>query len=148
MITSLEHALSSLPPEDWEVRQVVVLDWYDGPRRGVCALARPSCCFWFDLLAERSVEDDLDDRLFSLCGAPIDTVDRVVAILAELGSPTQPVWVPKWHFRSEALRLEAEQRLKALLADSVSTPLILQTQDMIHFQGYWASVQTAQNVAR
>jgi hypothetical protein len=146
MIKPLEHALSVLPPEQWEVRQVIVLDWYDGPRSGVCAVTRPQCCFRFEVLAERYVDDDLDDRLFSLSDVPLDTVERMIAILAALGPPTQPVWVPNWQFRSEVLRLEAEQSLNTLLTNAVKTNLIIQSQDMIHFQAYWTSVQTAQSV--
>src|SRR5215470_19335884 len=100
MITSLEALLSSLSPEKWEVSQVLVFDWLDGPRNGLCALSQPQCCFAFEVLGERSTEDDLDDRLFCLKEAPLDTVDQALAILSELGPPTNPIWVPLWVFDS------------------------------------------------
>jgi hypothetical protein len=103
-------------------------------------------CFQFEILAERYRNDDLDDRLYSLSEVPLDTIDRLTAILAELGQPTQPVWVPNWQFRDLGLRLEVEDKLHASLANSVKTNLILQTQDMIQFQGCWAGVQTAQSI--
>ena len=140
MITSLEISLSSLPPEQWKVRQVVVFDWLDGPRSGLCALAQPQCCFVFDTLGERPTEDDLDDRLFCLKEGPIDTMDQALSILGVLGPPTSPIWVPRWIFSTEVQRLETEQKLDALLAGLVETPLIIRTKDMLHFQGCWVSV--------
>ena len=139
MITSLETSLSSLSPEQWKVRQVIVFDWLDGPRSGLCALVQPQCCFTFEVLGERSTEDDLDDRLFCLKEAPLDAVDQALSILSELGSPTNPVWVPLWVFGTPVSRLETEQKLDALLAGLVETPLIIRTKDMHHFQGYWIS---------
>lgn len=139
MIMSLETSLSSLSSEQWKVSQVVVFDWSDGPRSGLCALVQPQCCFAFEVLGERSTEDDLDDRLFCLKEAPLDTVDQALSILSELGPPTHPIWVPLWVFNTPASRREAEQKLNALLAGLVETPLIIQTKDMLHFQGYWIS---------
>jgi hypothetical protein len=54
---SLEHKLLSTPVDQWTVRQVVVLDWYDGPREGVCSLASPGGEFFFELLAERPSDE-------------------------------------------------------------------------------------------
>jgi hypothetical protein len=139
MTISLETAFTSLSSEQWKVDQVVVFDWLDGPRSGLCALAQPQCCFAFEILGERSTEDDLDDRLFCLKEAPIATVDQALSILSELGPPTSPIWVPRWAFNSPALRIEAEQKLDALLTGLIETPLIIRTKDMLHFQGYWIS---------
>ena len=102
MITSLETSLSSLPPEQWQVSQVIVLDWSDGPRRGLCALAQPQCCFTFEVLAEHTSDDEADDRLFCLKEAPLDTVDQALSILGVLSQPTNPVWVPIWVFGTPA----------------------------------------------
>ena len=82
--------------------------------------------------------------------APLGTVDQALSILSELGPPTNPIWVPLWVFNSPVSRQEAEQKLDALLAGLVETPLIIQTKDMLHFQGYWInrSFRVDKQVAR
>ena len=66
MTTTLEKALLSVPTKDWQVGQIIVFDWYDGPREGICKMARPLCCFYFEVIEEEATEDDLDDRYFRL----------------------------------------------------------------------------------
>ena len=141
MRTRLEGALSSLPPKHWQVAQVVILDWYDGPRTGLCKMAKPQCTFHFALLDERLLPDDLDDRVFRLSEASEGTMEQMLSILGAMGPPKTPVWVPIWSFDSESHRLEAEQKLESVLASLVSTALIVQTPDMIHFLGFWTNEQ-------
>lgn len=141
MRTRLEGALSSLPPKHWQVEQVVILDWYDGPRTGLCKMAKPQCTFHFALLVERVLPDDLDDRVFRLSEASEGTMEQTLSILGALGPPHTPVWVPIWSFDSKSHRLEAEQKLESLLASLVRTTLIVQTPDMIHFLGFWTNEQ-------
>lgn len=140
MSTQLETILLSHPVNEWQVRQVIVLDWYDGPRMGLCEMAHPQCCFQFELLAERHSEDDLDDRLFRLNEASSNIMAQMLLILTELGQPNDLVWVPIWKFSTEVSRLEAENKLENLFSNLKSTNLIVQTQDMIHFSNCWLSV--------
>jgi hypothetical protein len=94
MRTRLEGALSSLPPKHWQVAQVVILDWYDGPRTGLCKMAKPQCTFHFALLDERLLPDDLDDRVFRLSEASEDTMEQVLFILGALGPRRVPSGFP------------------------------------------------------
>lgn len=135
MTTSFENVLSAVPVEDWKVQQVVVFDWSDGPREGLCELARPKCCFYFEVVEERPTEDGLDDRFFSVSATPPDSVEKVLSILGELGLPSKPTWVPVWNFRTEEVRLRVERRLDDLLNDLEKSDLIVRTPDMVHFLG-------------
>ena len=139
--TRLAGALSSLPPQHWQVDQVVILDWYDGPRTGLCKMAKPQCTFHFALLDERLLPDDLDDRVFRLSEASEGTMEQMLSTLVALGPPQTPVWVPIWSFDSASHRLAAEQKLESVLASLVRTARIVQTPDMIHFLGFWPNAQ-------
>lgn len=140
MKTQLESTLLSLPPEQWQVKQAIVLDWHDGPRMGICEMLQPNCSFRFDILAERSLADDLNDCLFTLSETPHGIMKELLAILAELGSPETPIWVPRWSFESEEIKQEIEQKIDDLLTGLKRTNIIVRTSDMFHFTGYWMSV--------
>src|SRR5207248_66436 len=101
-VMSLAAQLAAAPVARWRTRRAVVLDWYDGPREGVCALAEPACEFYFELLDERPTADDLDDRLFRLSALPPGSVAALLACLAGQGEPAGPVWVPVWRFADAA----------------------------------------------
>ena len=132
---NLETLLMSLPPEQWQTRQAIVFDWFDGAREGLCALTRPAVEFRFQLVEERATEDDLDDRFFRVSELPAGSVDEVLGVLRGLGSPTGPVWVPLWRFSSELERQSSEQHIGEIEAQARPTPLVIQTPDLQHFLG-------------
>ena len=133
----LEQVLSSLAPKRWEVAQAIILDWHDGPLAGLCELAEPSCCFYFEAIAYQYVEDNLDDRLFRWRILPSDSVERAISILADLGGPTKTFWVPSWQFASDSLRLDTEAKIDDLLSLQGDKGVIVETCDMRHFQRFW-----------
>ena len=49
-----EDVLASQPCANWQTQQVIVVDWYDGPREGLCHLAQPASEFYFVVLAENA----------------------------------------------------------------------------------------------
>lgn len=132
-----EQRLLAVPLERWSTRQAIVLDWYDGPREGLCALASPGGEFLFELLGERPNPDDLDDRLFLIREIPDGTVDALVADIQELGSPGGPVWVPVWRFRTESARERVEQRLRQIQTDARPISLVVSTRDLKRFLECW-----------
>ncbi len=89
---------ASLAPPDWTADQVIVFDWYDGPRQGVVCLKEPPCEFSFELLAEKPNPDDLDHRLFRVSELPAGSVAQILEAIRVLGKPTGIVWVPVWKF--------------------------------------------------
>lgn len=89
-----ETILESIPPVHWETDQVIALDWYDGPRAGLCALAQPCAEFFFEMEDEKHNPDGLDDRLFRLRELPIGTLQKATEVLKPLGASSKPVWAP------------------------------------------------------
>jgi hypothetical protein len=134
---SLEQVLASLPVEQWQTRQAIIWDWFDGPREGVCALRRPHAAFWFELLDERPTADDLDYRMFRVSEIAPDQVDAIQTLLPELGHAAGPVWVPVWQFATDAARQRAEVFIHTVQAHARPTATVIATRDMAHFLGCW-----------
>jgi hypothetical protein len=137
MSVQLQNILLSLPPEDWRIKQIIVLDWYDGPREGLCEMLEPHCCFHFKLLAEKMVQGKGVDGLFCVSEAPMDAIVKMLDYLSELGHPTSATWTPIWIFPNEVARLAAERKIELLLSNLIKTNIMLQTKDMDRFSGYW-----------
>jgi hypothetical protein len=133
----LEETLAETPPSRWTARRVIVLDWYDGPRAGVCALAHPQCELVFHAFAEPPRSDVLAVLLFAVSELPSGSVAQVESLLTELGRPSGPLWVPVWNFRDDATRHEVEGRLDALLVAARPTSLLVASADGLHFEGCW-----------
>ena len=134
---SLEHLLAAIAPRQWLTRQAIVLDWNNGPRSGVCALAQPRCEFFFHLFAEPLDSDLLAIRLFAISELRSGVVAQIEALLQPLGRPVGPLWVPVWKFADTTLRREVEGRLDALLVAARPTALLAATVDWLHFDGCW-----------
>lgn len=135
---NFKDILVTTPPEQWEVEQLIVFDWYDGPLEGLCELANPACCFYFKIVAERFDPDDLDDRLFRWNIMPPHSVKRATEILHALGEPDKPSWIPLWKFDSEDMRREIERALEELVSTCEQRGFVfVQTRDMIHFSNFW-----------
>lgn len=143
---NFEDLLTSMPVEEWKVRQVVALDWYDAPRGGLCALSRPEVEFCFELLDERYDPDSLDDRLFRLSELPVGSVDGVLDAVKDVGRPVNSVWVPLWRFPTEAKQLRAEQRIRDIQAAKRPTCLVIFSKDMEEFLGCWRIDPTVKDV--
>lgn len=105
--------LLSLDPTEWHGGQMIALDWYDGPRKGFCRLARPAVEFYFTLLDERRDPDGQDDRLFAVYALP-------------LGAGEQLDWTD-WH----------PHNADALIGSATPTDIVVYAKDMSHFLGCW-----------
>jgi hypothetical protein len=134
---NLERTLASATTASWTTRRAIVLDWYDGPRTGVCALAHPQCEFFFHLFAEPPQGDVLAIHLFAVSELPAGCVAEVESLLQALGRPGGPLWVPVWKFSDEAARRDIEGRLDAMLVAARPTPLLVASADCLHFEGCW-----------
>jgi hypothetical protein len=134
---SLEQLLTTIAPPLWHTRQAVILDWYDGPREGFCALDEPNCEFYFKLFAEMTSSDDLDDRLFRLYATSCPVLDDIVSSLSVLGQPFRPCWIPIWRFPDERLKSDIESRIDDIIRSSEVTDVIIRTTDMVKFSNIW-----------
>jgi hypothetical protein len=121
----LEELLASVPIDQWKVGWLYPLEWYDGPREGVCALAVPGGEFYFKLLAERYNAEGLDDRLYRLSELPAGSVAEVLSAARDFASA------------DATLRERAEQRMEQVLSKKRPTALVIHTQDMEQFLGLW-----------
>jgi hypothetical protein len=115
--TALAAVLASLPVEQWQVKRLGIVGWYDGPTEGICELALPACAFYFELWAERFRADDVDDRLFRLSTLPRSAIDRLWATVDE------------W----EAHKDEIDE----LRSSRTLTRVIVRTDDWECFTAYW-----------
>lgn len=133
-------SLTSKSVELWRVEQVIVLDWYDGPQMGFCEMRYPECSFYFELFAQQSSQNDLDNRLFRIKEIPLSTMREILLMMAELGEPKKPLWIPKWEFDSEIAKSGVEKQIEQIIKKSQETKILIQTQDMNKFQGYWLRI--------
>src|SRR5690349_14051713 len=99
---TLERTLTATPPRRWTTRRAITLDWDDGPRGGVCALAEPQCELFFHLFGMAPTGDALGIHLFAVAELPAGSVAQIESLLKELGQPGGPLWVPVWAFRDDA----------------------------------------------
>lgn len=128
----LEELLAAVPLDQWKVGQVYSIDWYDGPRGGVCALTEPPCEFYFELLDERYNPNGLDDRLFRLSELPSGSVQEVLSAAHD---------VQESRGRDHE---QARRRMDAVTARARPTSVVIHTQDMEQILGFWNLGQVAQ----
>jgi hypothetical protein len=143
--TQIEAALKSVPLEEWQIKQIVALGWYDGPIFGLCELERPQICFCFNILGQR-FDDAWSDRLFRLGDAPPDAVEQAIAALQDLGPPRSPSWAPIWRFSSEEAEHETNRRIDEILASVTPTDIIVRAIHMEQFLGYWYDVSETEGL--
>ena len=131
-------ALVSCPTTKWVPRQIVVLDWYDGPLSGVAELLEPRSEFYFDLLAERFNPTGLDERIYLLSELPTGSVSSVLAIVSAAEKPINVVWMPMWKFENDSEQRRADDALTAILEKRSMPSCAMYSKDgMTTFQGCW-----------
>ena len=133
----LKKVLTAVPVDQWRTQQVIVFDWHDGPREGLCSLANPQAEFFFALLDERHNPDGLDDRLFRIREVSPGTVARTIKELRDLGAPDSVVWVPVWRFPNVANAQRAERFLEELRTKAAPLSVVIASRDLERFQGCW-----------
>lgn len=136
----LETDLFRLPPQQWIMKQVVVFDWQDGPREGICLLEEPHACFYYKVFATRELEDDLNDCLFRVSEIQPVLFPKIIETLSDLGAPNNRVWAPIWRFSSDQRRKDCENRLEQLLSGQKPSRLIVQSRSMTEILECWAII--------
>lgn len=139
METKLETALRSVPAEEWKVRQVIALDWYDGPTMGLCELAYPHCVFRFEMTAI-GYGANSGDRLFDVSAVPDRAIEDTLRVLDRLGPPSSPIWVPIWKFKDEDIRQGVEDAIDDILALAIHVDVVILARQMVEFHGLWHKI--------
>lgn len=137
MAETLEEMLLAIPPQEWRTQQLVVLDWYDGPRTGFCRLACPEAEFYFSLLDERYNPHGLDDRLLAVHQLPPGLYEELLQVLSFLGGPEGQVWCPIWLHPDPARLEQGRSQVEALIGRTRPTGLVVLTRNGRDFLGCW-----------
>lgn len=135
-IPGLGRVLQSIPVKAWKTKRAVVLDWYDGPREGLCELAQPSCGFYFKMFGA-AADIHQPGNLFRISEIDLDLFRAVDAHLQAWQESTTNVWVPIWTFTDHHQRMTIEMGITNLIKTSRPTNLIICTNDMRLFKGFW-----------
>jgi hypothetical protein len=126
----------SIPPSNWILSQVIVLDWYDGPKSGFYNVENSDILFFFELFASYR-SHDTDDFLFRLYILPYTSMAKVIHIISPLGLPNRKIWVPIWKFKSSDEQRDIEKQLDTLILNKQPTSLIIRTLDFKKILGVW-----------
>lgn len=137
MQTSLEKALLSVAPADWKVQQIIVFEWLDGPREGICEMEHPPCSFYFEILAEQKIAGAFVDRLFTVSEIRAGVVSEVIDVFRDAGPPTSPVWAPHGAYASDEEQQRVEDAVERLTSPRAPTRLLIRTCDMVKFTEVW-----------
>ena len=135
MLTEFDKAFKTLPTNKWAVEQLIILDWYDGPRSGFCKMTRPKVRFYFEVIADCYLQDDTDDHLFQLSDCPTEKLDAVIEIFAKVGQPQKPSWIP-----SGNMDLEDEKQIETIISELEASSIIVQSHNMTEFSCCWLSL--------
>jgi hypothetical protein len=134
---NFQTALINVPPSEWQTKQLLILDWLDGPIEGICHLVNPAYIFFFTIVAEQINPEGLDDRLFLIGAVEDDAIDKIVSHLDE-GWPTGATsFTPSWQFSSKDRLSKAEAQIEHILSNVKPEYLIVRTENMREFTAVW-----------
>jgi len=107
--------------------RVLALDVYAGPVRGVAFCRDRREAYLFRLLAWDSQQEN---RIFSLSAVPVQSVDRLIAFIAQFESPRWPEWWVRGGFGDEGLaKLDAE--IMSLEREAAPVDVIVMSKNLL-----------------
>jgi hypothetical protein len=128
----LDTDLRYLPAQDWIVKQLLILGWYDGPLEGFCELQTPELVLHFKIVAEFYVEDGVDDRLFDIRICDKEKYKTLCEVLShQIDLEKQTTVVPP-------LSTAEDNMITELIKSSVESFLLIQSQTMRSFSRVWS----------
>ena len=137
MQTNLARALTTTALIDWKVRQVVVFEWLDGPREGICEMEHPPGSFYFEIFAEQKIAGAFADRLFTVSEIRAGVVSEVLDVFRDAGPPKSPVWAPHGAYASDEEQQRIEDAVERLTSPRTPTRVLIRTRDMVTFTEVW-----------
>mgnify|MGYP001325848754 CR=1 FL=1 len=128
--------LLSIPPSKWAVSQVIVFDWYDEAREGICKLEEPDTIFYFKLYANiRS--GSRRGSLFLIGSFTQSEYEHLLLLLSPAGEPKQPIWIPIFDFGDRSLEESVRAKLDEVVGAVTLSDIVVETKNMIDFVNYW-----------
>ncbi|REJ98521.1 MAG: hypothetical protein DWQ35_00525 [Planctomycetota bacterium] len=123
--------------QDWRVKQVVAIDWYDGANEGFCWLEQPPLEFYFKAVGFRFCTDDVDDRVYLAGKIPSGSCSQLLEALKGLGSPTSKIWCPIWQHPDSVYLKTLDDRIDSLIRHAETPELVIYSKDMLRVLGCW-----------
>jgi hypothetical protein len=134
MLDDFKLAFKTLSPDQWQMEQVIVFDWHDGPRSGFCKMIQPTVSFYFEILTDCYSQNDTDDHLYQLSFCEVEKFNKVIEIFAQVEPPQKPIWIPSGNSELEA---EVEIELDKIISQVEISSIIVQSCNMIEFSCCW-----------
>lgn len=128
-MNALGMLFSGLEARDIKTSQVIVFDWFDGPRAGVAKFSLPPCEVEFKVRREYHCAEDLDDRLYELATLPPGSIGAILNALSILGTPSETLWIPIWNFPDDRVRRDIESTIDRVLSLAKPSQVFLQSKD-------------------
>jgi len=137
MTETFATGIGDIPVAEWTVEQLIVLDWYDGPTGGLCALTRPRCTVYFEMVAQEWANGTPGDRMFQLTVMRNDALLRYLKSHGLVEAPSKPSWAPAAEYRDESHRRAVEEALDAILRDTAPGTMFVRSKDMLTILELW-----------
>jgi hypothetical protein len=107
--------------------RIIAFGYYDGPFEGVLVCEECAEEYVFRTAAWKH---DEDIRIYELQRVARGAFDAVLAVCSALGTPTWPVWVPRWEFPTHAQQGEADRQLGSLLTAVSNQRLFVASEEL------------------
>ena len=118
--SKFDRLLEETPLNEWVVKEVFILDWYDGITCGVYEIEHPAVAFLATQIAYYDT-DLVTERLFNIAEVPLGTVARIKQVRE----------TPDISFE------EQNSRIDTILQDSKEVALLFQSSSNDHFDRWW-----------
>jgi len=143
MTESFTKTIGDVPVSEWIVGQLIVLDWYDGPTGGLCALLQPRCTVYFEMVAQNWVDGTFRDRLFRLTVTRDDALPRYLKAHGLDVAPSHPSWAPAAEYHNESHRRAVEEAVDAILHGTTPGTVFVRSSDMLTMSELWLGSPSA-----
>lgn len=96
-------------------KRILSLGYYDGPTMGIAQCDNCQAEYKFDIF---SWDDQQDIRIYGLFPLPPGGLSKIIDALSLMGPPEWPIWIPRWDFSDEQLRIAIDDLVKEVIGGS------------------------------
>lgn len=134
-------SVAEVPPERWRVSRLVALDWYDGPRSGLCVFSVPAACCYFEVVGDQWWLGTQSARLYRLQVVSEDSLSKLLAVLGDTPGPNQQCWCPPNSLDSETDEL-VDTVMAGIRATGERRMIVVRSRDMMDILDVWLVVES------